>query len=115
VVEPVPFGPSVDPLGEVFISELPEGFVLVPGPPGVMPVPVPVLWPVVVPGEPPGEEVPIDDEPVPPLDVPPDMPPAPPAPPPAPPACANAIELESAIAPANAIVFAIFMDRFPCC
>jgi hypothetical protein len=109
VVEPDPFGPSVDPLGEVLISELPEGFMFVPGPPFGRGLD----WPVVVPGafpaggtlptDEPAEDAPLDT----PLDVPPGLPAALPD-------CASAIELESAIAPANAIV-ANFMGRFLSC
>jgi hypothetical protein len=100
VVEPVdPFGPRVDPLGEVLISELPEGLVEVPPGP-VVPAPIPVVVPGVLPGaarvEPPGVEPLMPDEPL--------MPPLEDAPLDVPPACASAIELESASAPANANV-----------
>jgi hypothetical protein len=108
VVEPDPFGPRVDPLGEVLISELPEGFDGIPGPPVTG-----LDWPVVAPGglpvgavlvEPPGVDPLIPEEPlIPPLED------APAAPPPAPPACASAIELESANAPANAIVASLIV------
>ena len=105
--EPDPFGPRVDPLGEVLISELPDGF------PGMFGLPIApgLIWPVVTPDGLPAEGTPAADEPVEgePLDTPPDVPPAlPPAAPP--PVCARAIELESAIAPVSASV-ANFMGR----
>jgi hypothetical protein len=103
---PVPVESMVDPLGDGLTSVLPEGLVVaalgLPIAPGLD-------WPVVAPGEvipPLGDGLP---------DTPPDVPPVPAAPPETPPpACASAIELESASAPANAIV-ASFMCRFPCC
>jgi hypothetical protein len=97
----------VDPLGDELISELPEGFAGIFG----LPIAPGLDWPVVPPVGLPVEEplIPPDGDGL------PDTPPAPPAPPPAaPPACASASELESASAPANAIV-ASFMSRFPCC
>jgi hypothetical protein len=113
LVDPDPAGPRVDPLGEELISELPEGLVEVPPGPVVV-VPAPPI-PVVAPGAlaPPGAR-PVEEPLMPPLeDAPPDVPPAPPA-------CANASELESASAPANANVanfmvvsLAVESDRQP--
>ena len=105
LVEPDPFGPRVDPLGEVLISELPDGFMF------GLPIAPGLIWPVVTPDGLPAEGTPPADEPVEgePLDTPPDVLPA--LPPAAlPPVCARAIELESAIAPVSATV-ANFMGR----
>jgi hypothetical protein len=97
VVEPDPAGPRVDPLGEELIRELPEGLVEVPPGPVVV-VPAPPI-PVVALGALAPPALLPDEEPlIPPAEE------APPALPPAPPACANASELESASAPANANV-----------
>jgi hypothetical protein len=99
----------VDPLGDGLTSVLPEGLAVaalgLPIAPGLD-------WPVVAPGGLPTGAMPPLGDGLP--DTPPDIPPALPAAPPAPPACAIAIELESASAPANAIV-ASFMGRFPYC
>jgi hypothetical protein len=99
-VLPVPGWSRVDPLGEVLISEFPEGLVAAFG----LPIAPGFAWPVVVPGGLPDGGTPVADE-LPPEDAPLGLPPAP---------AANAIELDSAKAPANAIV-ANFMGRFPCC
>jgi len=87
----------VDPLGDGLTSVLPEGLaVAAPG----LPIAPGLDWPVVAPVA--GAVPPLRDG-LP--DTPPDVPPVPAAPPEAPPpACASAIELESASAPANAIV-----------
>lgn len=101
---PVPVWSRVDPLGDVLISELPEGFAA----PFGLPIAPGLAWPVVVPGAlPAGGMVPVDE----PLLMPP-VEDAPPALPPAP--AASAIELDNASAPANPKV-ANFMGRFPCC
>jgi hypothetical protein len=97
---PVPVESMVDPLGDGLTSVLPEGLaVAAPG----LPIAPGLDWPVVAPVA--GAMPPLGDE------TPPDVPPVPAAPPEAPPpACSSAIELESASAPANAIV-ASFMGR----
>jgi hypothetical protein len=88
----------VEPLGDVLISELPEGFadafglLIAPG----------LAWPVVVPGAFPAGAMPPADEPA--------AVPEAPALPPAPAACANPIEPARANALTNAIV-ANFMGR----
>ena len=84
VAEPDPVGPKVDPLGEVLISELPEGFDGAPGPP-VTALDWPVVVPGVLPAGPPGVEPLMPEEPLIPLpeDAPPDIPPTPPPAPPA--------------------------------
>jgi hypothetical protein len=84
----------VDPLGDGLTSVLPEGLVVAPF---GLPIAPGLDWPVVALGEvmpPLGDGLP---------DTPP-VPAAPPEAPPAPAACAIANELESASAPANAIV-----------
>jgi hypothetical protein len=85
----------VDPLGDGLTSVLPEGLVVaalgLPIAPGLD-------WPVVAPGA--GVIPPLGDG----LPDTPPVPAAPPEAPPAPAACAIANELESASAPANAIV-----------
>ena len=92
---PVPVPSMVDPLGDGLTNVLPDGFaVAAPGLPIAPGFDWPVVAPVVGAAPPLGDGLP---------DMPPDVPPALPAPP-APPACATANELESASAPANAIV-----------
>lgn len=92
---------------------LPDGFVVASGMPLLAPVAMPVVepggFPVGTPFVTEPVVVPVVPEPV--AAEPPAEPP-PAAPPPAP--CADANVLESASAPANAIVVS-FMDRFPCC
>jgi hypothetical protein len=89
--DPGDFGVNVDPLGEVLMLLLPEGFMLLLAP-AVMPPALPVV--VELPPAPVPVAAPV---------------PAPPAPAPA----AKAIVLESASAVANTIVVT-FMDRFLC-
>ena len=100
---PVPVWSRVDPLGDVLISELPDGLAAAPLGSPIAPG---RAWPVVAPGGLPAGTL-VDE----PAEDAPALPAAPPAPP-GPAACASEIELVSASAPANTIV-AIFMGRFP--
>jgi hypothetical protein len=96
--EPGPVGVRVDPLGEPLgASVLPEGLVVVFGP-----VRVPEDIPVVEPGGFPTELPPMDEPVLEPVEEPPTLEPAPDVPPPL--VWANAIVLESAKAPASAMV-----------
>ena len=103
-------GPTVDPLGDVFMRLLPDGLYWLLAPAAALPAllfaPPVVELPVVVP---------LVDEPVvvplapgpPALELPPAEPPAPPPPPPD---CANANVLVSASAAANPIVTSLMVD-----
>jgi hypothetical protein len=103
--EPGPVGVNVDPLGEPDgASVFPDGFVVVLGP-----VRVPPAIPVVEPGRF-AIELPFTEPGAPPVAAePPTLEPAPDIPAPPPLLCASANVLESASAPANAIVISFIV------
>lgn len=111
VPPPAPVGPVVDPLGELFIKELPDGLYWLLAPaaalpallftPGVVALPeLPVVEPLVE------EPVPVPLEADPPAEPPPAEPP---------PLCANATVLVSASAAANPIAKSLMVIFHFCC